>query len=103
MNPAYRQIIDLYRCKYEAVQEYCKEVLDGIELSITWKIHLIVVHLPQWMDRHSEGLSRFAEQTGEACHHDFSKTNKRFKRKESHPDHGKNLRRSVVEYSSRRL
>ena len=103
LDPEYRKLIDDYRRDYEAVQEWCEEVHDGIRLGIPWKIHILVAHLLQWLDQHTEGMQRFCEQTTEAVHCDFSKTYKRFKRDESHPEHGKNLRRSVVEYSSRRL
>ena len=86
------------------VKEYSEEVLDdGVDLSIPWKMHILVVHLPQFLKRHQVGMQMFAEQTVEATHSDFFKTHKRFKVAESHPLHGKRLRRSMVEYSSRRL
>ena len=104
MNPEYEEIIDKYRITYEAVQQHCDDVLDdGISLGIPWKVHSIVCHLPQWLRKHREGMSRYSEQAAESTHHDFEKTWKRFKRDESHKDHGKNLKRSVVEYSSRRI
>ena len=65
--------------------------------------HSLVCHLKQWLRKYKEGLARFSEQTCESTHFDFGKTHQRFKRKESHQDHGKILKRSVVEYSSRRV
>ena len=104
LDSNYNNIINNYRHKYELLQEYCQDVLDdGLDLSLPWKIHMLVVHLPQWLDRHGEGMRKYAEQTAELCHHDFVQTNKRFKRGEAHADHGKNLRRSTVEYNSRRI
>ena len=103
MDPEYPALIDAYRQDYEVLQEYCDEVLDGISFNIPWKAHITVVHLKQWLDKHTRGMALYAEQTAEAVHADFEKTYKRFRRDESHPDHGKNLRRSAVEYSSRRI
>ena len=103
LNPEFRALIDAYRRDFEALQEYCDEVLEGVSFGVSWKAHILVCHLPQWLDKHSEGMAKYAEQTAEAIHCDFSKTYKRFKRDESHPEHGKRLLRSAVEYSSRRI
>ena len=103
MDPNYAALIDKYRCDYEALQEYSDVCLDGITFTIPWKAHILVCHLTQWLDRHKSGMAKYAEQTAEAIHCDFDKTYKRFKRDESHHDHGKNLKRSTVEYSSRRI
>ena len=103
LNPSFEDLIEKYRVTYEAVEEYCNDVLDGISIGLPWKVHIIVCHLKQWLANHSEGMSRYSEQAAESTHHDFDKTWKRFKRDESHKDHGKNLRRAAVEYSLRRL
>ena len=86
------------------VQEFATEVLnDDVDLSLPWKLHIICVHLPQFLERHQTGLSKYAEQCGEAVHADFKKTQRRFNVRESHPEHGKRLRNGIVDYSSRRL
>ena len=103
LDPRYAELIDAYRVQFEELQEYTRKNLDVGELSVTWKVHILICHLVQWLRKHGEGLARYSEQTCEASHHDFAKTHQRYKRKESHPDHGKKLRRSVVEYSSRRI
>ncbi len=76
---------------------------DGSEMGVSWKIHILVCHLPDWLDAKAVGMAQYSEQACEATHHDFEGTHKRFKRAVGHDDHGKNLRRSVVEYSSRRI
>ena len=104
LNPAFRELINNFKEKFEVVQEYCKDFLEDVkELGLTWKIHIICIHLPQWLERHTVGMSLYSEQCAESTHHDFSKTYKRFKRDISHPDHGKQLLRSVVEHASRRM
>ena len=89
--------------KYLKLQEYREDFLEWVKLGLPWKIHILCVHLPEWLDDHTEGLSKYAEQTCEATNKDFSATYNRFKRKESDQNHGRNLRQSVVEYSSRRI
>ena len=104
LAPNYRELIDTYRQRYEELQEYSQCVLDdGSAMGLSWKIHILVVHLPEWLDANAVGMAKFSEQTCEATHHDFEATHKRFKRAVGHADHGKNLRRSCVEYSSRRI
>ena len=104
LDPNYHALIGAYKQKYVELQEYSEDFLDeGVKLGLPWKIHILCVHLPEWLDDHTEGLSKYAEQTCEATHKDFSATYNRFKRKESDQNHGRNLRRSVVEYSSRRI
>ena len=76
---------------------------DGVKIALTWKVHIMVCHVTQWLDEHPIGLGLFAEQTCESSHHDFKKTQKRFAVSEDHPDHGKKLRRAVVDYSSKRV
>ena len=104
LDPSYRSLIENYRKKYELLLEYSREFLEeGITVGLSWKIHILVMHVPQWLDSHSEGLSKYSEQTMEATHKNFATTYKRFKTNEAHPNHGMKLRRSAVEYSSRRI
>ena len=104
LDPRYDELVATFKRKFEDLQEYAHEVLDdGIEIRTSWKVHILVCHLGQWLDRHPRGLGLFCEQTCEATHDDFRKSHKRFKVSEAHPQHGERLCRSVVEYSSRRL
>ena len=93
-----------FRNKYEILMEHTDIVLpDNVKASVTWKVHCIVNHLPEFLRKVKTGMSIYSEQTVEACHSDFKKTFKRFKVKESHKNHGNRLKRAVVEYNSRRL
>ena len=103
LDPNYHALIGAFKEKYLKLQEYSEDFLEGVKLGLPWKIHILCVHLPEWLDEHTEGLSKYAEQTCEATHKDFSATYNRFKRKESDHNHGRSLLRSVVEYSSRRI
>ena len=104
LDPNYEQLIADFKRKYEVLLDYTENVLpDSVKLSTPWKIHCMVVHLPQFLRHYKVAMGVFAEQTTEACHHDFKKTDRRFHVGEGHADHGIRLRRSVVEYNSRRL
>ena len=98
----YADLIALFREKFTALQEYARDVLN-IEVSTTWKIHIIGCHVEQWLDRHPVGLGVFAEQTSEAAHKDFEKTRKRFAVSESNSTHGAKLLRATVDHSSYRV
>ena len=102
--PDYAERIAVFREKYQALRDYANEVLeDGIKVSVPWKMHILGLHVEQWLDKHPTGLGVYAEQTGEAAHKDFLKTWKRFKVRESHRTHAEKLKRAVVHYSSKRL
>ena len=102
LHPDYHDLLRNFRAKFEELQNYAREVLE-VNVSCTWKIHVLVCHVSQRLDEHPVGLGVFAEQTSESVHADFLKTQKRFLVDETHPDHAKKLRRAVVEYSSKRL
>ncbi len=56
-------------------QEFGGDCLkEGSELELCWKIHILIVHVPEWLDLHSGGLRRYSEQTCEATHADFVQT-----------------------------
>ena len=90
--------------KFEELQNYASDILDdGIEITTSWKIHILVVHVSQWLEDHPVGLGFYAAQTCESAHSDYKKTEKRYAVSEANPDHPTKLKRSVVDYSSRRL
>ena len=69
LSPAYADLIASFHEKFIALQEYARDFLN-IEVSTTWKIHVISCHVEQWLDRHPVGLGVFAEQMSEASHKD---------------------------------
>ena len=104
LSPDYSALIATFKQKFEDLQKYAHDVLDdGIEVRTTWKVHVLVCHVDQWLIQHPTGLGLYCEQTCEATHDDFRKSYKRFKVSENHPSHGEKLCRSAAEYSSRRL
>jgi hypothetical protein len=74
-----------------------------VQLNTSWKVHAIVVHLPQFLNRVKCSMARYSEQTSEAIHNKMKATLSRFCVSEEHPDHGKRLLKAVVEFSSERV
>jgi hypothetical protein len=72
-------------------------------LSLTWKIHITISHLPVFLSRFNCGMAKYSEQTAESVHHCMKKTLARFCVGEDHPNHGERLKRAVVEFSSERF
>jgi len=60
LSPEWQDLIQDFRSAY---------LLLGV--TITPKVHIIFVHLQEWIESHDESLGRFSEQAGEALHHDF--------------------------------
>ena len=103
MDENYEKLILDFKRKYETLMEYTNSVYPDVKITITWKLHSMVAHLPQFLRHYKTGMSMFAEQCIESAHADYKRTEKRFLVSESHEDHSKRLKRSVTEYNSRRL
>ena len=83
-----------------------KDVYVNLGISITPKVHILVNHVPYFLNKHNRPLGWYSEQALESTHYDFSKNcweKQRFKRQLGHPDYAKNLKRAVIVYSSRNL
>ena len=103
LAPDYAERIHYFKEKYENLLEFAADVHPEASLNVTWKVHVLVAHLPQFLRRYNMAMSAFAEQCTESVHHDFKKTEKRFLVHEDHCDHANKLKRAIVEYYSRRL
>ena len=75
----------------------------GKKLPITWKIHILLCHVLPFVEYNNCGLSKYAEQCGEAIHSKFKPTHSRYKRQEEHPEHGERLLSSVLSFNGRRI
>ena len=58
---------------YKDLIEYVQNTFDGVELSVTWKVHIAVCHILPFLQSTEHGLGVYCEQTGEANHHEFKK------------------------------
>jgi hypothetical protein len=94
--------ITLYSSMFAELQVYCTTVLD-VQLSCTWKIHVITAHLQTFLTLAGCGLARYAEQAGESIHFQMLPVISHHRRKPCHPEHGKRQQSAVVEFSSNNL
>ncbi len=70
-----------------------------LDIQMTPKIHAILHHVPQFCERHGQGLGNFSEQASEAVHSDFKKTWDRFKVDENRQSYSQQLLQAVVNYN----
>ena len=68
------------------------------KLTITWKIHIACCHIEPLVKARKFGLGVFAEQAGEAIHHQFKKTWANYKRRINHEEYGIKLKKSVTSF-----
>ena len=99
LDDGWEVAINLYIRKFTELQEYSMTVL-GLELSCTWKIHVLACHLKPFLSKHQCGMARFAEQTGESIHAKMKPVLGRHKRKPGHKEHAIRQKNAVVEFSS---
>lgn len=62
-----------FKQSYKDLIEYVQNTFDGVELSVTWKVHIAVCHILPFLQSTEHGLEVYCEQTGEAIHHEFKK------------------------------
>ena len=103
LDDHYRDLITEFRSKFVKTKAYVESLNMNLHLNVTWKVHVIIVHLPQFLDQSGCGMARYSEQCGESVHHIMKKVLSRFRTDEKHPRHGERLMRAVVEFSTERL
>ena len=74
-------------------------LFEGEKFSISWKLHILCVHIPQFLAKRDHGLAVYAEQTGEAAHAHMKPILRRWKVREEKPSHGDKLRRAAANYT----
>ena len=74
-----------------------------LRISVTPKVHALVVHVPQWCHRNGVGLGSVSEQASESVHFDFGKKWELFKLHEDNKRFPQKLRDCVVSYNSSHL
>ena len=95
----YRADIDRFNTSVHNLLQHSNEVLK-ISLNPTWKVHIVVCHLKQFLDEKKVGLGIYCEQTSEAAHSTMKPTIQRFKRKADHELHGPRLKRAASALSA---
>ena len=75
------------------------EVYLACNISITPKVHAVLVHVPQWCAKFKRGLGYASEQASEAVHHDFKTRWGHYKVNSQNPNYGDHLLRCVVSYN----
>ena len=56
LDPNYHALIGAFKEKYLKLQEYSEDFLEGVKLGLPCKIHILCVHLPEWLDDHTKVL-----------------------------------------------
>ena len=98
----YQADIDQFNASVHNLLNHFNEVLK-INLNPTWKVHILVCHLKQFLDEKKVGLGIYCEQTSEAAHSIMGPTIQRFKRKADHELHGPRLKRAAAAFSAQNL
>ena len=72
-------------------------------LTVSWKIHIIYYRVFPFVKHAGCGLSKYAEQCGEAIHTKFKPTWQRYKCSIDHKDYRDRLKTAVVDFGIKRL
>ena len=84
---------------WEEKIELFKTSYKSLDISVTPKVHCLFYEVPIFIRKTGKALGHFSAQHFESGHFDFEQTLNNFKRKESHPEHGTQLVKSMVTYA----
>ena len=78
LYPEYKDLLQDFKKSYEDLILFCSEKLNLV-LTIPWKVHILVIHVPQFLTMNSDfGLGVYAEQVIESSHSRMKPTLKRY-------------------------
>ena len=75
----------------------------GLQLKVSWKLHIVISHVLPFCEQKKCGLARFAEQTIENIHAKFKSTSARYKVSDVNNGHGDCLLKAVADFGSKRV
>ena len=85
---------------YKEKVEHFATCYKNLNLSITTKVHVLVRHVPEFIDKHQMPLGHFCEQVVEQCHAKFDKLFNSYKIKDvHHPNYLSNLFHAIMHFN----
>ena len=102
LSSTFGEDIDEFKISVVNLLQYAHEVLKT-KFEPTWKVHILYAHLKPFLEEKMVGLGIFCEQTSESAHCIAKPTQKRFKRRSDHKDHGKNLSRAACDLTAKAM
>lgn len=90
--------IEDFKSSFFNLQLYTKDIFD-YNLTVSWKIHILVCHILPFVEHNNTSLGNYAEQCGEAVHHKFKKTWVNYKRTIGHKNYAEKLKSAVVNFN----
>ena len=95
------QKLSIFRDAFLCLQETTSSLENTLTMS--WKIHIIYCHVFPFVKHAGCGLSKYAEQCGEAILAKFKPKWQRYKRSIDHRDYRDRLKTTVVDFGIKRL
>ena len=103
LNANFKTEIEEFKNQFEKLQQFTETDLQK-KISVTWKIHVLVAHVPYFIENVAAcGLAKYSEQTCEGTHSSMKHVEKRFKVSVANPKHAEKSKRAVSLYSSGNL
>ena len=90
--------IEDFKSSFFSLQLYTKDIFD-YNLTVSWKIHILVCHILPFVEHNNISLGNYAEQCGEAVHHKFKKTWVSYKRTIGLKKYAEKLKSAVVNFN----
>lgn len=88
---------------YKERLEHFEWILNYHDILLTPVLHIIVSHVPEFIEQHNMGLGYHSEQTAESVHHSWEKFFENFKCSIYSNDLPSSLLRAIVSYNSQHM
>ena len=98
LDPDFEKKMALFKKCIDELEVHLPE--HGLNLRISWKLHIVLFHLEPFCKEKKTGLGKYAEQAIESVHAKFTPTWKRYKVSKTHANHGDCLKKAVVNFSA---
>ena len=100
LDPSYKEYIASYKTHLLSLPGHMMAAC-GMKTQLTWKEHVVICHLEQWLDANKRGLAPYSEQASESIHKMHEKLSwGNYKVPVGHKNYAKRIKLSVVKTSS---
>ena len=87
----------------EKIEQFRVSYLQLQGTTINSKVHAVIHHVPQFIQRRNSSLGIYSEQATEALHHLFRKNWQRYERPSYHLEYEDRLQRCITDFNSKKM
>jgi len=105
IDSAFGFVLDpYYEEKFTKFTEKYLKLVNDFKISVTNKVHIMIKHVPQFIELKGISLGGYSEEAVESAHHSFDLHYNRYRIKDiNHFNYGKKMLAAVLSYNAMHL